>query len=231
MIISEANSVLIIAAHPDDEVLGCGGTIARLVARGTTVHVAFLADGVGARTNEADPDAKALAARRDAARLACHTLGAQPPGFDDLPDNQLDAIPLLRITQKIEALIEESCPDTVFTHHAGDVNIDHRRIHEAVVTACRPQPGSLVRRLLFFEVPSSTEWQPPGSAPAFTPNVFVDIAETLEHKLTALRAYEAEMRPWPHARSIEAAEYQARWRGATAGMEAAEAFMLGRELV
>jgi LmbE family N-acetylglucosaminyl deacetylase len=116
------------------------------------------------------------------------------------------------------------------THHAGDVNIDHQRVHQAVVTACRPQPGHPVRTLLFFEVPSSTEWQPPGSAPAFTPNWFVDISSTLDCKLNALDAYAEELRVWPHPRSLQAVEALARWRGATVGVEAAEAFILGRYL-
>jgi len=223
-------SILVVAAHPDDETLGCGGTIARLTQQGTEVHVAFLADGVGAR-DPGQAKEEELAARREAARSACRIVGANPPTFYDLPDNQLDTVSLLEITQRVEALIERYKPDAVLAHHAGDVNIDHQRVHEAVVTACRPQPGHPVRRLLFFEVASSTEWQPTDSAPAFRPQVFVDIAQTLPAKLEALRAYEAEMRPWPHSRSLAAAEHHARWRGATVGVEAAEAFMLGREII
>lgn len=223
------STILVIAAHPDDEVLGCGGTMARMTQEYITVHVAFLADGVSARKTKAEMDTTETAKRRHAAERACTVLGALPPSFDDLPDNQLDTVPLLRIAQKVEALIDHHRPDTVFTHHSGDLNVDHRCVHQAVVTACRPKPGHPVRRLLFFEVASSTEWQSPGSAPVFTPNVFIDISTTLEQKLEALRAYEAELRLWPHARSIEAIEHHARWRGASAGMEAAEAFMLGRE--
>ncbi len=120
---------------------------------------------------------------------------------------------------------------TVRTHLAGDVNIDHRVLHDAVVSACRPQPTHCVRELLFFEVASSTEWRPPGSASAFLPNRFVDISSTLDAKLKALRAYASEMRPFPHARSIEAVQALAAWRGATVGVAAAEAFMLGRTLI
>lgn len=223
--------VLVIAAHPDDESLGCGATIARLADEGVDLHIAFLADGVGARGTEATSISTERGARRTAANDACGILGARPPHFGDLPDNRLDTVPLLDIVQQVGALVEHHRPDTVFTHHTGDLNIDHRRVHQAVVTACRPQPRHPVRRLLFFEVPSSTEWQMPGSGASFQPNVFVDINNTLERKLNALRAYEHEMRPWPHARSIEAVEHLARWRGAAAGMAAAEAFMLGRELL
>ncbi len=225
---------LIIAAHPDDEVLGCGGTIAKLAEQGGAVHLAFLADGVGARrTPEATPSAEqqqALDHRRRAAQRAADSLGAASVSFDDLPDNQLDSIPLLDITQRVEALIARHRPGTVFTHHAGDLNIDHRRVHQAVVTACRPQRGHPVRTLLTFEVPSSTEWQPLGSGATFAPNWFVDISATLARKLAALDAYAEELRAWPHPRSRQGVEHLARWRGATVGCEAAEALVLARRL-
>ena len=142
----------------------------------------------------------------------------------------MDTVALLDITQAIESLITEHQPDTVFTHHAGDLNIDHRRMHEAVVTACRPQHGHPVKTLLCFEVLSSTEWQLPGSAPAFEPNWFVDISATLNRKMAALDAYAAELRDWPHPRSKQGVEHLAHWRGATVGVDAAEAFILGRKL-
>ena len=223
-------SVLILAAHPDDEVLGCGGTIANLADQGVQVHVAFLADGVFSRNEERNAQQAALDARRAAAGQACEVLGVTSFSFGDMPDNRIDSLALLDIVRPIEALIEKWQPDAVFSHHAGDVNIDHRRLHEAVVTACRPQAGHPVRTLLFFEIPSSTEWQTPGSGPVFAPNWFVDISSTLERKMAALDAYSAEMRPWPHPRSRPGVEHLARWRGATVGVEAAEAFVLGRQL-
>ena len=222
--------VLVIAAHPDDEVLGCGGAVAKLADSGTQAHIAFLADGVSARDVDHTSRQPELNSRREAARQACDTLGAVSVTFDDLPDNRLDTVALLDIVRPIESLIAEHRPDTIFTHHAGDLNIDHRRVHQAVMTACRPQLGHPVRTLLFFEVPSSTEWQSPGPAPVFTPNWFVDISASLERKLTALDAYATELRPWPHPRSRQGVEYLARWRGATIGVDAAEAFMLGRRL-
>jgi len=223
-------SVLILAAHPDDEVLGCGGTIANLASQGASVHVAFLADGVSSRGGDAVAQQAAFEARREAAGRACAILGVNTFSFGDMPDNRLDSLALLDIIRPVEALIDQQQPDVVFTHHAGDVNVDHRRLHEAVVTACRPQSGHPVRTLLFFEVPSSTEWQPPGSGPVFAPNWFIDISATLERKMAALEAYSAEMRPWPHPRSRPGVEHLARWRGATVGVEAAEAFVLGRRL-
>jgi LmbE family N-acetylglucosaminyl deacetylase len=137
---------------------------------------------------------------------------------------------LLDVIKPIEALIERHRPDTVVTHHGSDLNIDHRRVSQAVATACRPQRGHSVRRLLMFEVASSTEWQLPDAANPFAPNFFVDISMTLERKLSALQAYSAEMRAWPHPRSLQALEHLARWRGATIGVEAAEAFVLGRQI-
>jgi LmbE family N-acetylglucosaminyl deacetylase len=223
-------TILILAAHPDDEVLGCGGTIAKLVDEGATVNVAFMADGVFSRVGEESVQQLELTARRKAAQRACAMLGVKSVSFGDFPDNRMDTIPLLDITQAVEALIAKHQPELVFTHHAGDVNIDHRRLHEAVVTACRPQQGHPVKTLLCFEVPSSTEWQLPGSAPAFMPNWFVDISTTLDRKLAALEAYADELRAWPHPRSRQGVEHLAHWRGATVGVDAAEAFILGRQL-
>lgn len=223
-------SILVIAAHPDDEVLGCGGTLAKRADQGAAVHVAFLADGVFSRAGNKEVQQIELHARRTAAQKACDLLGVKSISFGDFPDNRMDTTALLDIAQAVERQIAEHRPDTVFTHHAGDLNIDHRRTHEAVVTACRPQKGHPVKTLLCFEVPSSTEWQLSGSAPPFVPNWFEDISGDLDRKLAALDAYAAELRPWPHPRSRQGVESLARWRGAIVGVDAAEAFMLGRRL-
>lgn len=225
-----AQSVLVLAAHPDDEVLGCGGTLAKLVDEGAVVHVAFLADGVFSRTEDLGVQKEELNIRRVAAKKACDILGVKSISFGDFPDNRMDTVALLDITKHLENLISVHKPGLVFTHHVGDVNIDHRRMHEATVTACRPRRGHSVKTLLCFEVPSSTEWQLPGSAPIFAPNWFVDISDTLDRKFAALDAYAAELRDWPHPRSRQGVEHLARWRGVTVGVDAAEAFMLGRHL-
>jgi N-acetylglucosamine malate deacetylase 1 len=228
--------VLVVAAHPDDEVLGCGGAMARLAAEGAEVHVAFLADGVGSRGSAgagemlAPDEQRARDQRRAAARRAGEILGVSSVSFDDLPDNRLDSVPLLDITQRVEALIAEYRPELLITHHAGDLNVDHRRVHQAAVTACRPQRGYPVKTLLSFEVPSSTEWQSPASGVPFVPNWFIDISAALPQKLDALEAYAAEIRDWPHPRSMQGVEHLARWRGATVGCDAAEAFVLVRAL-
>jgi LmbE family N-acetylglucosaminyl deacetylase len=145
-----------------------------------------------------------------------------------LPDNRLDEMARLDVIQRIEQVLARVQPEVVYTHAACDLNLDHQIVHEAVLTACRPLPDQGVKRILCFEVPSSTEWRGAGSAPAFVPNWFVDISATLAAKRAALGEYAGEMRPWPHARSIEACEHLARWRGASVGVVAAEAFMLAR---
>lgn len=227
-----SSKVLVIAAHPDDEILGCGGTIAAYASAGNEVHVVIMAEGLTSRSAKRDAHAQRseLNELAEVARKANTLLGARTVTLHDLPDNRMDSMDRLDVIKLIEGDIARTQPDIVYTHHAGDLNIDHRVIHESVLTACRPQPGHCVRSLLFFEVASSTEWMPASSAPYFTPNWFVDISATLELKLQALQCYQSEMRAWPHARSIEALQYLARWRGASVGTEAAEAFILGRRL-
>ena len=227
------NRILVVAAHPDDEILGCGGTIAQHANAGDEVQILITAEGATSRQSirnrvEVSDELSDLAI---AANKSCKILGATDVELLNLPDNRLDSIDRLDLIKQIEERIQHHQPQVVYVHHSGDVNIDHRYLHEAVVTACRPTPGHCVRRLLSFEVASSTEWQPPGSAPTFNPNWFVDISVEWELKRTALEAYSSEMRPWPHARSIEAVEHLARWRGAQVSVEAAEAFCLLREIV
>lgn len=225
------NKVLIVAAHPDDEVLGCGGTIAKLIETGSQVRVAFLADGVYSRKADSKILENELIQRRAAAKKACGLLGVTDIYFGNFPDNEMDRETLLTITRKVEEIINDFLPDTIFTHHIGDVNIDHQLTHRAVVTACRPQIGKSVKHIFSFETPSSTEWQLPYSAPAFIPNCFIDITNTLSRKLDALDAYSFEMRVWPHSRSIKGVEYMVRWHGASIGTEAAEAFMICRSIL
>ncbi len=229
---TERSTVLVVAAHPDDEVLGAGGTIARHAEAGDMVYVLIVAEGATSRQQFRDRDevANELFSLGKAAQAAGSILGVAAVDLLSLPDNRLDSLDRLDLIKQIEQKIALYQPHVVYTHHAGDVNIDHRRLHEAVVTACRPTPGHIVRRLLSFEVASSTEWQAPGSAPPFHPNWFVDITAQWARKRQALEIYKHEMRQWPHARSIMALEHLARWRGAQVGVEAAEAFCLLRQL-
>lgn len=224
-------NVLIVAAHPDDEVLGCGGTMAWHAARGDEVAVLILAEGATSRAGTSPKEGKrAVSALAQAARRASESLGAKRVELLGFPDNRMDTVSRLEIVQAVERHVESWRPEIVYTHHSGDLNVDHQIAHESVATACRPSPGQYVKRILCFEVPSSTEWRLPGSSAAFQPNWFVDITPHLDSKLSALREYETEMRPWPHARSIEAITHLARWRGPSAGLEAAEAFMLARSI-
>ncbi len=225
-------TILVAAAHPDDEILGCGGTIARHAAAGDIVHILIMAEGATSRQSERDVGQARdeLELLRVSAQNAAETLGAEPPRFAGLPDNRLDGIGLLGIVKPMEAYVEEVKPSTVYTHHGGDLNIDHQLVHQAVMTACRPLPGSCVRNIYTFETVSSTEWADGATQEYFRPIRFVDISETLDKKLAALRNYETEMRSYPHARSYENVANLARMRGASAGVEAAEAFGVVREI-
>lgn len=221
-----SKSVLVVAAHPDDEVIGCGGAIARHVDEGDLVHVVFIADGVSSR---AQIDSGELQRRNQARDEALRILGVSECHSLDFPDNRLDSMPLLDVVQALEPIIEKLQPRRVYTHHHGDLNVDHRVTHQAVITACRAVPGSSVREILTYEVMSSTEWSTPGVMP-FVPNAFVDISDYLPKKLEALVAYEMEMRPAPHSRSVAHIEALARHRGNSVGVEAVEAFQVVRVL-
>jgi len=223
---------LIIGAHPDDEVLGCGGSMAKWSRDGHEVHVLIVAEGATSRDESRDRvlRQKELSHLARSAKKAGKILGVQSVDLLDYPDNRMDSVGLLDVVKSVENKIEELKPNVLLTHHAGDLNIDHRIIHQAVITACRPIPGHSVKRILSFEVPSATEWQSPDYGRPFVPNWFENIEGTLELKIEALKAYDFEMREWPHARSIKAVEHLAKWRGASIGCAAAEAFVLIREL-
>ena len=225
------NNVLVIVAHPDDEILGCGGTLAWHVKNGDNVFVLFLADGEGSRHTAQYNVNNKYSAREKMANNAADIIGIKETSFLRLPDNRMDSIPLLDIVQKIEPYIQQQSPNFIYTHHSGDLNIDHRMTHQAVMTACRPQPNFCVSSILCFEVPSSTEWQSPNSNTPFIPNWFVDISDTLKVKEEALKKYENELHSFPHARSWEAIKSLAKWRGASVGAEAAEAFVLTRHIL
>lgn len=220
--------VLVCVAHPDDEALGCGGTMARHASEGDEVHVVFLTDGVGSRKSDGRDVASETTERRAAAGKAAALLGAKPPTFIALEDQRLDAIPLLEVTQTVEAVLNDLRPQIVYTHHHGDLNSDHRVAALAVLTAARPFPGQPISAIYGFEVSSSTEWAF-GTQQPFLPNRFVSIADSLQRKLDALDAYGFEMRDFPHPRSPEAMTALARHRGASVGMRAAEAFMVYRD--
>ena len=223
-------TILVIAAHPDDEVLGCGGSIAKWTAAGHLVHVLILAEGATSRSSIRDRKVKGeeLSILQKSANSSGKILGVSSVKLLDFPDNRMDSLDRLDVIKAVEKEIERLKPHTVVTHHCGDVNIDHRITQEAVVTACRPQPGHSVRLILAFEIMSSTEWQPPGSNFVFQPNWFEDVVKTMHLKIEALDCYKSEMRVWPHPRSVKSIKNLAQYRGSMIGCEFAESFMLLR---
>jgi LmbE family N-acetylglucosaminyl deacetylase len=225
------NKVLVVAAHADDEVLGCGGTISRHVDDGDQVAILFLADGEGSRFDVTEQHEKENSFRELSARTASKVLGVNDVFFERFPDNRMDSIDLLDVVKKIEYYIESISPDTVYTHHYGDLNLDHRLTHQAVMTACRPQPNFSVSSILCFEVQSSTEWQTPSQNTYFIPNWFVNITNYVKTKHKALSQYANEMHKFPHARSFETVECLNKWRGSSVGVDAAEAFFLARHIL
>lgn len=218
---------LVVAAHSDDEALGCGATIARLSSQGWDVGVVFMTNGVGARQ---DATSNQAAERATAAEQAQKALGARLLRQFDFPDNAMDTVALLQLAQAIESITAEFAPQLVITHHAHDLNVDHRLVHQAVLTAFRPMPTSTVEAILCFEVPSSTGWGS-ASGPSFQPTLSVDVTATFGSKLAALKCYDVEMRASPHPRSPEMIEALARYRGSLAGLALAEAFEVQRLVV
>ncbi len=226
-----ARPVLVVAAHPDDEILGCGATAARLVHEGREVYFAVLGEGITSRhKNREAADPKSLSLLHRHAHAAAAVIGAKDIFLYQLPDNRLDTVPLLQVVKIVEELLEKIKPEVVYTHHPGDLNVDHGVIHRAVLTATRPMAGQPVREIYAFEVPSSTEWAFGSLQPLFRPNVFVDVNATLEAKIAAMSCYETESREFPHPRSPEALRALARRWGSVVGCHAAEAFELVRSV-
>ncbi len=218
-------SVLVIAAHPDDEVLGCGGTIARLAREGEAVYIGILGEGHTSRyASREAADGAAVEALRAGSRHAAELLGARDLFLHGLPDNRFDTVALLDVVKIIEDLIDKLGPDVIYTQHGGDLNIDHACTYRATLTAARPMAGRSIRAVYAYEVASSTEWAFQRFSPVFQPNAFVDISETLDRKIEAMQAYESEARAFPHPRSPEALRANAARWGSVIGRRAAEAF-------
>jgi N-acetylglucosamine malate deacetylase 1 len=220
--------VLVVAAHPDDETLGAGGTIARFAESGSEIWVSLMCDGVTNRHSEVE-------LQRECAEKACDVLGVKKVVFCELPDQRLDAGTLVDVITPIERCIDELRPEVVMTQFNGDVNQDHRMVFDATMVATRPTPGTSVRTVMCYETASSTEWAPPFPGSTFSPNVFVDITATLDKKIEAMSMYanthQSEVKPFPHPRSYEAIEFYAKRQGVSTGVGAAESFMLVRDVV
>jgi len=218
-------NVLVLAPHPDDEVLGCGGTVGRHVAAGDRVDVLVATRGAP----ELYPD-EAVALVRDEARQAHRLLGIDQTTFFDFPAPALDTIPRYQIASAIAAVLRERAIHTLYIPHHGDIHSDHFHLYHAALVAARPLPDCPVRRILVYETISETEWAPPLPESGFHPTVFIDISEHLAAKMSAMECYQTQIKPPPSARSLRTIEALARFRGATISRDAAEAFMLVREI-
>jgi len=220
-------TVAAVFAHPDDEILGCGGAMAWHADRGDRVRILILATGLRSRGTAGD---EAIARLRGQAREAADIVGAETIEFADFPDNAMDSVKLLDVVQRIEAFLSEHRVSQIYTHHGGDLNIDHTIVERAVLTAVRPLPGKGSVEIRSCEVNSSTEWANQSTS-AFSPTDFLDISTVLDRKVRALECYRGELRPWPHPRSTEGVRALARWRGAQSGLEAAEGYRQLRRIV
>ena len=220
------DTILVIAAHPDDEVLGCGGTMARLALESNDVYTLILGEGITARDKKRDLAKREneIAELRKQVENANKILGVKKVYTYDFPDNRFDTVPLLDIIKTIEEIKDDIKPDIVFTHHLGDLNIDHQVTFKAVMAACRPTIDESVKEIYSFEIPSSTEWNAPSSLTYFMPDYFVDVNKSLEIKSNALKEYKTELRDFPHPRSLKAVELNAKCWGVKMGFKAAEAF-------
>lgn len=221
--------ILIIAAHPDDEVLGCGGAVARLSQK-NSIRTLILGEGITSRNISLHEKNQALADLQAQCKKANARLGVKKVYFENFPDNRFDSIPLLTIIKPIEAFLKKICPDIIFTHHSGDLNLDHRITQQAVLIAARPMGDNPVKKILSFEVLSSTEWNIQDAATMFMPNTWMNITESLPIKLNAMQEYAGELCEYPHPRSIEGIKILAARRGLEVGYPYAEAFHLIRSL-
>jgi len=233
--------ILVVAAHPDDEILGMGGTILKHSKQRDVIKVIFLATGITSRKHSSYRNVPVYDVKkeenkkmlleiqklRNDAKKACELLGVKNIAFYDLPDNEMDSIPLLKIVKIIEKEIFHFKPEIVYTHHHGDLNVDHRLAFEATLTACRPI-GNQVKEIICFEVPSSTEWNFPSS---FRPNYFVDITNQKDKKIQAMKMYKNEIKIFPHPRSAKNLKVIFERWGSVSGLKNAEAFEIIRKIV
>lgn len=221
--------ILVVASHPDDEILGCAGTIAKLVKQGYRAYTLILGEGITSRDMKRDRKKKKNSIERlkKEALEANRFVGARDTFMRDFPDNRFDAVDFIEIVKAVEKVKNDIKPEIIFTHYEKDLNIDHQITYKAVITATRPIPDETVREIYSFEIASSTEWNYPVS---FSPDTFFDISETIENKLKALEIYKAELRDFPHPRSIEGVRLKAKYWGMLTGLGYAEAFRTIRVL-
>lgn len=223
----KSKKILIVAAHPDDEVLGCFGTVAKLIKNGHEAYALILSGGKASRGNVNKQELEILQSEM---RQANALVGIKKLFSSDFPDNAFDSRPLLEIVKEIEKVKNEVQPEVIFTHHLGDMNIDHQITHQAVLTATRPMREECVKTIYAMEIPSSTEWNSFSIQNSFVPNVFFEIEETIDLKVEAMSKYKSELREYPHPRSLVHIKELARVNGTKVGLKYSENFLLIRNV-
>jgi len=226
--------ILVVVAHPDDELLGLGASMHKLInEQGSKVRVVILGEGITSRSDNRDQKIweKELIIHKQNIESARKFIGYESVGIYDFPDNRFDTVALLDIIKVIEKEKEDFQPEIIFTHHGGDLNIDHQRTFEAVITCTRPMEQEFVSSIITFETPSGTEWRASTDPKHFIPNLFIEISEdNLNSKIKAMESYSFEKRTYPHPRSPESLRILAQYRGMSVGKFFAEAFCLIRAL-
>ena len=215
--------ILIVAAHPDDEVLGCFGAVAKLITQGYEAYTLILGEGKTSRDERRIVENKTdeIMILNSEIQKANDVIGIKKVFVESFADNRFDSVDLLDIVKVISKVKEEIQPSIIFTHFENDLNIDHSITYKAVLTATRPMEGESVKEIYSFEVLSSTEWNYPLS---FSPDIFFDISETIDLKTQAMIAYNSELRQYPHPRSIEGIKLNAKYHGMRVGKKYVEAF-------
>jgi len=218
-----SKKILIVAAHPDDEVLGCFATVARLIQEGYEAYTLILGEGKTSRdsTRVVENKKKEIALLNQEIKKANEIIGIKKVFIEDFPDNRFDSVDLLDIVKAISSVKNEINPNIIFTHYESDLNVDHRITYQAVITATRPMQEESVKEIYSFEILSSTEWNYPLS---FSPDTFFDISSTINLKIDAMKQYNSELCSFPHPRSLEGIELNAKYHGMRVGKKFVEAF-------
>ena len=215
--------ILIVASHPDDEVLGCFGTVARLIKEGYEAYTLILGEGKTSRDEQrvVEDRKEDIEILNTEINKANDTIGIKKIFVESFPDNRFDSVDLLDIVKVISKIKEEVKPEIIFTHFENDLNIDHRITYQAVLTATRPMEDECVKEIYSFEILSSTEWNYPLS---FSPDTFFDISDTIDLKIEAMKKYTSELCQYPHPRSLEGIELNAKYQGMRVGKKYVESF-------